>query len=128
MQHRIRNAFGAVLAAAVWGLPCAEAADYEWDSSGWNLNWIEFEQQFYSADGIDGENLSDPEAALTELDGSSLSLEWSGVEGATYSLQRSTDLADGFSTVESGIPVHSATNASTLAMPDDAGFYRVILE
>ncbi len=71
---------------------------------------------------------SDPAVAAMSLDGNSLSLEWSGVEGATYSLQKSTNLVDGFTTIESGIPIHDATNINTVATPDDAAFYRVILE
>lgn len=93
---------------------------------GWNLNWIAFDQQFYSPTGM--EPGSDPLVDLMNIDDSSLTLSWSGVEGGTYALQHSTNLVNGFSTVESGIPVHSATNMNTLATPDDEGFYRIIVE
>jgi hypothetical protein len=64
------------------------------------------------------------------IDSGSVSLSWSGVEGATYALQRSTNLVtDAFSTtIESGIPVHEATNVNVMAIPDESAFYRVILE
>jgi hypothetical protein len=69
-----------------------------------------------------------PDVASMTLDGSSVSLEWSGVEGSTYALQSTTNLVDGFTTIESGIPVHEAVNMNTVATPDDAAFYRIIME
>ncbi|MDF7809158.1 carbohydrate-binding protein [Pontiellaceae bacterium B12219] len=69
----------------------------------------------------------DPVAAM-DVDPGSISLSWSGEPGATYALQRSVNLTEGFTTIESGIPVHEATNTSTMATQDDAAFYRVIVE
>ncbi|WP_372798357.1 discoidin domain-containing protein, partial [Pontiella sp.] len=69
-----------------------------------------------------------PDVASMTLDGSALTLEWSGIEGETYALQSTTNLTDGFTTIESGIPVHESVNMNTVATPDDAAFYRIILE
>ncbi len=58
-----------------------------------------------------------------------LSLSWSGMSGSTYALQYSTNLlTHPFTTIESGIPVHESININTMATPDDAAFYRIILE
>jgi hypothetical protein len=92
------------------------------NGGGWNLNWIEFEL-------IDdaSEAAADPVVSMDVIT-NALSLSWSGVAGATYSLQRSTNLIDGFSTLESKIPVHQETNVNVVATPDEAAFYRVLLE
>jgi hypothetical protein len=83
-----------------------------------------YELEFYYESGFSD---ADPSAVMT-LDGTSVSLEWSGVEGSSYSLQKSTNLMEGFTTLESGIPVHESTNVNVVATPDDSAFYRVLLE
>ena len=56
-------------------------------------------------------------------------LNWSGVRGSTYRLERATNLdPDAFETIESGIPVHQSTNSNTVAAPGEANFYRLMLE
>ncbi len=69
----------------------------------------------------------DPEVSMDVIS-NAVSLNWSGAAGSTYSLQTSTNLADGFTTVEAGIPVHHATNVNVVATPEDSAFYRVIRE
>ncbi|MDF7823648.1 discoidin domain-containing protein [Pontiellaceae bacterium B12227] len=109
----------------VYGFPTVTARFFRYQSITSSGNPSIYELEFYHdpyfADW-------DPAVASMTLDGSSVSLEWSGVEGSTYALQSTTNLVDGFTTVESGIPVHEATNMNTIATPDDAAFYRVILE
>ena len=62
---------------------------------------------------------------MTSMDvsGDSIKVEWSGVEGATYSLLKSTNLVDGFTMLESEIPVHEGTNVNSMATPNDHAFY-----
>jgi hypothetical protein len=71
---------------------------------------------------------TDPSVSM-DIGLNSASLSWSGVPGSTYAFQRTTNLVtDTFTSLETGIPAQDPANTNTLAIPDDAAFYRIILE
>ncbi len=110
----------------VYYFPEVTAQKFRYQALSWSGTPSIYELEFYYDESTAA--LTDPSVASMSVAGGSLSLSWSGDESATYSLQKSTNLVEGFTTIESGIPVHNATNVNTMATTEDAAFYRVILE
>lgn len=70
------------------------------------------------------------EAKADNTDSVGVVLRWTSGEGRTYSIHRSADLMDGFSTLESGIPATPPVNEHNDMTATNRGpyFYRIFVE